>query len=203
MANNPDNPPQTPQAPPDEGGGGSMVSPGDQEAWDQDTTPEAKDHMMAAFMHAAGLGPHPGKKPHKIARGPRAATDADIDRQREAEEPIAEAKEPGAKKMRAAQTAGASETGIGPTQAEQTLVKQQGALQQQAAAAGAQQATQAQGQQTSVAPPPAPTGPQGTTTPYSSQKGAVGGPGITQTPPPAAPAGPQAPEPGPEEPQES
>jgi hypothetical protein len=187
MANNPDTPAP---APDDEGGGASMVSPGDQEAWDQDTTPEAKDHMMAAFMHAAGLGPHPGKKSYQIARGPRPAA-----------EPIAEAREPGAKKMRAAQTAGASETGLGPSQAEQTLVKQQGALQQQAAGVGAQQAAQAQRQQTSVAPPPAPTGPQGTTAPYSAQKGAVGGPGTVQAPP-AAPGGPQGPEPGPEEPEE-
>jgi hypothetical protein len=90
MADNPDN---TPQPPPDESGGASMVFPGDQEAWDKDTSPEAKDHMLAAFKHAAGLGPHPGKKAHKIARGPRAAADdeiTDVDRQRAYEEPIAE-----------------------------------------------------------------------------------------------------------------
>jgi hypothetical protein len=199
MADYPNNP-TPPAAPDDEGGGGSMELPGDQEA---QTTPEAQDHMLAAFKHAAGLGPHPGKKSHKIARGPRPLGDeiTDIDRQRAYEEPIAEAKEPGAKKMRAAQTAGASETGLGPTAAEQTLVKQQGALQQQAAAGGAQQAAQAQGQQASVAPPPAPVGPQGTTVPYPAQKGAVGGPGTVQAPP-AAPAGPQGPQPGPEEPPE-
>jgi hypothetical protein len=200
MPKEPDNTPPAQPAPDDEGGGGMMVFPGDQEAWDQDTTPEAKDHMLAAFMHAAGLGPHPGKKPHKIARGPRPAADddeiTDIDRQRAYEEPMAEAKEAGAKKMHAAQTGGASETGLGPTEAEQTLVKQRGALQQQSAAAGAQAAAQAQGQQASVAPPPAPVGPQGTTAPYSAQKGAVGGPGTLETPP-AAPAGPQEPEPGP------
>jgi hypothetical protein len=111
-------------------------------------------------------------------------------------------REANAAKMRAAQTGGASETGLGPTQAEQAQVKQTGALQQQSAAAGAQAAAQAQGQQASVAPPPAPVGPQGTTAPYSAQKGAVGGPGIVQTPP-AAPAGPQAPEPGPEEGEET
>jgi hypothetical protein len=97
--------------------------------------------------------------------------------------------EASAAKMQAARTAGS--TGLGPTEAEQALAKQQGALQQQSAAAGAQQAAQAQGQQTSVAPPPAPVGPQGTTAPYPAQKGAVGGSGTVQAPPPAAPAGPE------------
>jgi hypothetical protein len=180
MADQTDN---TAPSPDDEGGSGSMVFPGDQEAWDENTTPEAKDHMMAAFMHAAGLGPHPGKKAHKIARAKRPADDdeiTDVDRQRAYEEPIAEAKEPGAKKMRAAQTGGASETGLGPTEAEQTLVKQAAALQQQSAAAGAQQAAQAQGQQSAVTPPSAPSGPEGVTTSYSAQKGAVGGSGTLQ-----------------------
>ena len=40
-------------------------------------------------------------------------------------------------------------------------------------------------QQVSSAPPPAPTGPQGTSIPYSTQKGAVGGPG--NAPKPQAP----------------
>jgi hypothetical protein len=100
--------------------------------------------------------------------------------------------EASAAKMQAARTAGS--TGLGPTEAEQALAKQQGALQQQSAAAGAQRAAQAQSQQTSVAPPPAPAGPQGTTAPYRAQKGTVGGPGTVQAPP-SAPVGPQEPEP--------
>jgi hypothetical protein len=43
--------------------------------------------------------------------------------------------ETNAKKMRAAQTGGS--TGLGPTEVEQALVKQQSALQQQAASTGA------------------------------------------------------------------
>ena len=45
------------------------------------------------------------------------------------------AREAGAAKMHAAQTGGSE--GLGPTEAEQALAKQQGALQQQAASAGA------------------------------------------------------------------
>ncbi len=51
------------------------------------------------------------------------------------------AREAGAAKMHAAQTSGSE--GLGPTEAEQTLAKQQGALQQQAASAGAQGAASA------------------------------------------------------------
>src|SRR5258706_16414246 len=60
------------------------------------------------------------------------------------------AREANAAKMHAAQTGGSE--GLGPTEAEQALVKQRSALQQQAASAGAQGAAQAQGGQ-----PPGPT----------------------------------------------
>lgn len=72
-------------------------------------------------------------------------------------------------KMRAAQTGGAG-PGLGPTESEEALAKQQQTLQQQAATAGQQQATQAQAQQTSPTPPPAPTGPQGVSQPYPAQE---------------------------------
>jgi hypothetical protein len=104
------------------------------------------------------------------------------------------AREASAKKMHAAQTSGSE--GLGPTEAEQALVKQRSALQQQAAGAGAQSAAQAQGgQPPGPTPPPAPSGPQGSTTPYSSQAGAVGGAGevgggaAAQAGPPPAPGG--------------
>jgi hypothetical protein len=85
-------------------------------------------------------------------------------------------KEFGAEKMHAAQTGGSP--GLGPTEAEQALAKQQQALQQQAATTGAVAAQQAQaGQSGQPTPPPAPTGSAGVTTPYSAQAGAVGGAG--------------------------
>src|SRR5258706_7378613 len=86
------------------------------------------------------------------------------------------AREAGAAKMHAAKTGGSE--GLGPTEAEQALAKQQSALQQQAASTGAQGAAQAQAAQPPGAtPPPAPSGPQGSSTPYSSQAGEVGGAG--------------------------
>src|SRR5260370_42515277 len=83
------------------------------------------------------------------------------------------AREAGAAKMHAAQTSGS--TGLGPTEAEQTLAQQKGALQQQAASAGAQTASQAQAGQSPPSAPAAPSGPQGTTQPYAAQ--AKGEPG--------------------------
>ena len=113
-------------------------------------------------------------------------------------------REANAAKMKAAQTGGSP--GLGPTEAEQTLAKQQSALQQQEATAGAASAQQAQaGQSPPATPPPAPVGPEGTETPYSSQAKEVGGAGSppqqsqdqgpqsqaqTQGPPPAAPGAP-------------
>lgn len=129
---------------------------------------EFKEHLTSAFIHAAGKGQHPGKYAGpKPGRPPEdAITEADLQRQHEASYT----------KMRAAQTGGSP--GLGPTEAEQTLAKQQASLQQQAASAGAAGAQQAQaGQSGQPTPPPAPTGSAGVTTPYPAQKGAVGGAG--------------------------
>ena len=41
--------------------------PGRPEDW-EDTPQEVKDHILAAFKHAAGLGPHPGKKNLELLR---------------------------------------------------------------------------------------------------------------------------------------
>ena len=71
-------------------------------------------------------------------------------------------------KMKQAQTGGAG-PGLGPTEAEAALQKQQATLAQQTAAQQQQMATQAQGQQTSPTPPTAPSGPQGVTQPYPAQ----------------------------------
>ena len=111
--------------------------------------------------------------------------------------------EKNAAKMRAAQTGGSGE--LGQTEMDQTAITQRGALDQQSDTQAAQQAVQAQGAQAPVNAPPAPTGPQGETVPYTAQKGAVGGSGPTPqpAPPPAAPpapAGPQEPPPDQEEP---
>jgi hypothetical protein len=99
----------------------------------------------------------------------------------------AQFQEKNAAKMKAAQTGGSP--GLGPTEAEQALAKQQQALQQQAATTGAASAAQAQaGQSPQATPPAAPAGPQGTETPYSSQAKEVGGAGEppqNQGPPPA------------------
>jgi len=91
------------------------------------------------------------------------------------EKPKAPFQEASAQKMRQAQSGGSP--GLGPTSAEAALAKQRGMLQQQAAAQGQQQATQAQGQQPVNAPPPAPSGPEGVSEPYSAQAGEVGQPG--------------------------
>lgn len=39
---------------------GQMNFQGDQDDWDK-APPEWKEHVMKAFLHAAGVGPHPGK----------------------------------------------------------------------------------------------------------------------------------------------
>ena len=70
------------------------------------------------------------------------------------------------KKMQAAQRGG----DLGPEQFEQEQVQQAGALQRQAGTMGQQQAAQAQATETSAAPPPAPTGTAGVTTPYPAQR---------------------------------
>jgi hypothetical protein len=81
----------------------------------------------------------------------------------------------GYEKMHAAQTGGS--TGLGPTEAQQALIKQRAALQQQATGAAAQSAAQAQGGQSAIAPPAAPSGPAGVTQPYPAQKGPQAAPG--------------------------
>lgn len=73
-------------------------------------------------------------------------------------------------KMRAAETGGAG-PGLAPTEAEQSLERQQAVLQQRAATQGAQQAQQAQQQSQAPQPPPAPSSPQGVTQPYPAQAG--------------------------------
>jgi hypothetical protein len=97
------------------------------------------------------------------------------------------------KKMRAAQTGGAS-VGLGPSEMEQQQIKQRDTSQQQTAAMGAQQASQAQAQQTPPTPPPAPTGPTGVTQPYPAQS--------APQPPPSATAGLPQPGEGEEEPEQ-
>jgi hypothetical protein len=106
------------------------------------------------------------------------------------------AREASAAKMKAAQTGG---TALGPSEFEQKEVQQQGALEQQMTTQGAAQGAQARAQQTSVTPPAAPAGPQGTTVPYAAQKGAIGpqkGAAGAQMPPPSAPGPEEAPEEG-------
>lgn len=96
--------------------------------------------------------------------------------------------EAGYQKMEAARTGGSLV--IGPTEMEQTQVKQRSALGQQAAAQGAQQAQAAQAQE-AISPtgsqfaPSAPSTPAGVTQPYPAQ--------ANQPPPPSGPpSAPQA-----------
>ena len=151
----------------------------------EDMPSEMKDHMLAAFRHGAGLGPHPGmyKGPtRRKGHDPDAPTETDL--QRAQEEPIGE--EASAKKMHAAQIGG-GDTALGPSQIEQQTVKQRTSVNQQADLQSAAQAQQVAGKQVPSQPPPAPTGPQGTSIPYSTQKGAVGGPGNAPKPQGAPP----------------
>lgn len=104
------------------------------------------------------------------------------------------AREASAGKMRAAQTGGGNQ-GLGPSDMDTAAVKQRGAIDQQSDTQAAQQAVQAQGAQAPVNAPPAPASPQGTTTTFPAQKGAVGGPGNVQQPSQGAP--PPAPGQGP------
>jgi hypothetical protein len=95
--------------------------------------------------------------------------------------------EANASKMRAAQTGG-GDMSMGPTEMEQTAVKQRGAVQKQADTQDDVEAQQAQAAQAPVNAPAAPAGPAGTTTDYSAQKGAVGGSGNAPQQPPSSPA---------------
>jgi hypothetical protein len=138
---------------------------------DDEMPPEMKDHMLAAFAHKAGLGPHPGiyKGPPRRKRDRDEPTDTDM--QRAAEEPIEG--EASAKKMQAARTGG-SLFGLGPSKMEQTAVQQQSTLQQAATTAGTAQAAQAQAAQVPRTPPAAPSGPEGVSQPYPAQRGQEG-----------------------------
>ena len=128
-------------------------------------------------------------------------TDFDDEMQEHLEDHFAH--EANAAKMHAAQ---AGSSGLGPSSMDTEAVKQRGALQQQSDMAGAQAAMQAQGQQTPVTPPAAPTGPVGTSRPYPAQKCPQGPPQTsagqsgpmptTALAPPATP-GPQEPPQGP------
>jgi hypothetical protein len=61
---------------------------GFQDPDEEEMPSEMKDYGLAAFRHAAGLGPHPGtyKGPPRRKRKPDEPTETD--RQRAAEEPI-------------------------------------------------------------------------------------------------------------------
>jgi hypothetical protein len=153
---------------------------------DQEDMPsEMKDHWLAAFGHLAGQNPHPGKY-----KGTTKRKGADRDDPTESELDNARQQEANATKMHAAQTGG-GDMGLGPTGMDTARLKQQGALQQQAATQAATQAQQAQAAQSPVNAPPAPSGPVGSTIPFPAQKGAVGGggnlPQPSQAPAPPAP----------------
>lgn len=91
-------------------------------------------------------------------------------------------REANASKMKAAQTGGASDPSLAPSEMDQAQVKQRGAMDQQSDVQAAQQAQQAQAAQTPVNAPPAPTGPAGTTSSFPAQQGSVGGGGNLQQP---------------------
>jgi len=158
---------------------------------DDEMPPEMKAHMLAAFAHKAGLGPHPGmyKGPPRRKRADLDDEPTDTDMQRAAEEPREDEEphegEAESKKMKAARTGG-SLVGLGPSGMEQTAVQQRGALQQAASTAGTAQAAQAQAAQVPKIPPAAPSGPQGVSEPYPAQRGQEG-----QAEAPEAPGGEQ------------
>jgi hypothetical protein len=106
------------------------------------------------------------------------------DEDKEVEEHLQRIQEANAAKMHAAQTGGAA-TGLGPTEAEAALIKQQAALGQQAAGQSAQAAAQAQVAKAPIQAPAAPSGPQGVTQPYKVQAGLNEGPEADQEPPAA------------------
>lgn len=150
---------------------------------------EFKDHMVQAFIHAAGKGKHPGKYKGAQPEPPPddAITEGDLQRTHE--------EEANASKMRAAQTGGGDQS-LGPSAMDQAAVKQGQAASRQASQQAAQQAAQAQAQQVPVNAPPAPSGAAGATIPFPAQKGAVGGPGNAPQPS----LGAQPPQPPPQEP---
>ena len=88
-----------------------------------------------------------------------------------------------AAKMRAAQTGGASEQELGPSEIEQQLGQQAQQLRKSTASAQAKQAQAAQAQQTSPQPPAAPSSPVGTSKPYPAEGGAPAAPSVEDTQP--------------------
>jgi hypothetical protein len=150
---------------------------------------EFKDHLMQAFIHAAGKGKHPGKYAGPEPEPPPddAITEGDLQRAHEGEASAA--------KMRAAQTGGASLTALGPSDIDIAQVKQRDASQQQTATQGAQAAAQAQGAQAPVNAPPAPTGPTGVSAPYPAQRAPQPPPSATQGLPQPGEEAPPAPGP--------
>lgn len=105
------------------------------------------------------------------------------------------AREGNYEKMRAAETGGSE---LGPTEFAAQQQKQAGAMIQNQALQGAQQAAQAQAAQTSPQAAPAPAGPQGVSTPYPAQKPSQKGFGAPTLGIPADGSTPPA-APGPEE----
>jgi hypothetical protein len=144
---------------------------------------QMKDHMWAALLHKAGLGPHPGKYsgPEHPGVHEDEITDTDLHRAREGEV--------SSKKMQAAHRS----EDLGPGEFETQQAKQTGALQQLAGTAGQVQAAQAQASKVPMVPPSSPAGAAGVSRPFPAQAG----PGAVPTtgrapqaqPPPPAPGG--------------
>jgi hypothetical protein len=154
----------------------------------EDMPSEMKDHMLAAFQHGAGLGPHPGKYTGPTKRPGAGGPPTETDLQRAREE------EANAEKMHAAQTGGSGD--LGPTQMESQQSDQGNKLEQQATTQGQAKASQAQSQMAPVNPPEAPGSAVGQSQPYRAQAGPQ--PQAPAEPPQALPPPPpQAP--GPEE----
>lgn len=149
---------------------------------EDDMPPEMKAHMLAAFAHKAGLGPHPGMYQGPPRRKRVSDEPSDTDMQRAAEEPLEDEGRPheaSYRKMKAAQTGG---RGLGPSAMETAAAAQTGAMQKQAETQGAAQAAQAQGGQPTIPPPPAaPGGPAGVSAPYAAQRGETP-PGVPEVP---------------------
>jgi hypothetical protein len=155
---------QEPQPPPEE----QAPEPDEEQSQAQGPEQFSDDEMAGIHQYGQALGGKPTDFEEEVEKH--------LQNMEKANKRFGRASEQEAQKMRAAETGGAG-PGLGPTEAEEALAKQQATLQQQAAAQGQQQAAAAQQQQTSPTPPPAPTGSQGVTQPYPAQR--------QQQPPPA------------------
>jgi hypothetical protein len=148
-------PPQQPQSDGEPGGEG--VFEGDQDDWEA-ADDGMKDHFLAAFMHKAGHGPHPGKGPHEFnLREPDERQEAEYDHMRAAEF---------GEKM-----PGGEVSDMGPGEFEQKQVQQTQALGQQNVLQGAAKAQMAQAAQKPVNAPIEAPGAAGESVPYPAQKG--------------------------------